>query len=105
MYSNEPSGLPDPTAVSKSLGQTAVELLSLRASPLVPDYTGPVLFDPSAAGSALAQVLEPSLSGAREPLSMTAQDFDAFIERFGGRSEWTGRVGTRVLARQRHAGG
>jgi predicted Zn-dependent protease len=96
VYSSDPAGLPNPLAVSKGLGQTAVELLTLRASPLVSDYTGPVLFDPSAAGSALAQVLAPSLSGARPPLSMT-QDFDAFIERFGGRSEWTGRVGTRVL--------
>jgi predicted Zn-dependent protease len=96
VYSSEPSGLPNPTAVSKGLGQTAVGLLTLRASPLVPDYTGPVLLDPSAAGSVLAQVLEPSLSGARPALSMT-QDLEAFLERFGGRSEWTGRVGTRVL--------
>jgi PmbA/TldA metallopeptidase C-terminal domain len=72
------------------------DLMSLRASPLVPDYTGPVLFDPPAAGSILAQALAPSLSGARRPLSMT-QTFDAIMERFGGRSEWTGRVGTRVL--------
>jgi len=25
------------------------------------------------------------------------QDFDAFLERVGGRSEWSGRVNTRVL--------
>ena len=70
--------------------------MELRASPLVPDYTGPVLFDAPAAGSVLAQALAPSLSGARPPLSM-GSSFDAVMERFGGRSEWSGRVGTRVL--------
>ena len=95
-YANQPSQLPDAAAVSKALTQSANEVVALRASSIAPDYTGPVLFDAPATGSALAQVLEPSLSGARPPLSMT-QDFDAFIQRFGGRSEWTGRVGTRVL--------
>jgi predicted Zn-dependent protease len=56
----------------------------------------PVLFDAPAAGSVLAQALAPSLSGARPPLSM-GSSFDAVMERFGGRSEWSGRVGTRVL--------
>jgi len=88
--------LPDAETVAKSLAQTATELAELRASPLVSDYTGPVLFDPAAAGSLLAQAMAPSLSGARRPLSMT-QTYDAIMERFGGRSEWSGRVGTRVL--------
>src|SRR4029077_10525226 len=70
--------------------------MELRASPLVPDYTGPVLFDARAAGSMLSQVLAPSLSGARPPLSMM-RVFDQIRERMGGRSEWSGRVGTRVL--------
>src|SRR6202451_704251 len=96
LYLARPADLPDPEAVAKSLAQTGTELIALRASPLVPDYTGPVLFDAPAAGSVLAQVLSPSLSGARPPLSM-GSSFDAIMERFGGRSEWTGRVGTRVL--------
>jgi predicted Zn-dependent protease len=96
VYVSQPAELPDAATVSKSLAQAASELGMLRTSPLVADYTGPVLFDPTAAASVLAQVLAPSLSGARPPLSMT-QDFNAFLERFGGRSEWTGRVGTRVL--------
>ena len=70
--------------------------MAMRPSPLVPDYTGPVLFDAPAAGSVLAQVLAPSLSGARPPLS-TMPAFDEIMERMGGRSEWSGRVGTRVL--------
>jgi predicted Zn-dependent protease len=96
LYLARPADLPDPETVAKSLAQTGTDLIMLRASPLVPDYTGPVLFDAPAAGSVLAQVLSPSLSGARPPLSM-GSSFDAVMERFGGRSEWTGRVGTRVL--------
>ncbi len=95
-YAAQPAGLPDATAVSKGLAQSAADLAAFRASALVPDYTGPMLFDAPAAASTLAQALEPSLSGARPPLSV-GQDFDAFIERVGGRSEWSGRVGTRVL--------
>ena len=95
-YVNRPADVPDPALIAKELGGKASELVALRRSPLVPDFTGPVLFDAPAAGSVLAQVLGPSLSGARPPLSMTTQ-FDAVMERFGGRSEWTGRVNTRVL--------
>jgi hypothetical protein len=96
VYTALPAGLPDAATVAKSLASASTDLMALRSSPLIPDYTGPVLFDAPAAASTLAQVLEPSLSGARPPLSMT-RDFDSFIERFGGRSEWSGRVGTRVL--------
>lgn len=96
VYTALPAGLPEAATVAKALASAGTDLMALRSSPLIPDYTGPVLFDAPAAASTLAQVLEPSLSGARPPLSMT-RDFDSFIERFGGRSEWSGRVGTRVL--------
>jgi TldD protein len=96
VYRALPSDLPDPAAVSKALASAATDLMSLRTSPLISDYAGPVLFDAPAAASTLAQVLEPSLSGARPPLAMS-RDFDSFMERFGGRSEWSGRIGTRVL--------
>lgn len=96
LYVTHPADLPDPATISKAIAQSGSELMELRASPLVPDYTGPVLFDPQAAGSALAQMLAPSLSGARPPLSMM-RAFDQIMERMGGRSEWTGRIGTRVL--------
>ena len=96
LYVARPADLPNPEELNKSLAHAGTELMELRASPLVPDYTGPVLFDAPAAGSVLAQALAPSLSGARPPLSM-GSSFDAVMERFGGRSEWSGRVGTRVL--------
>jgi TldD protein len=96
LYVARPADLPNPEALNKSLAHAGTELMELRASPLVPDYTGPVLFEAPAAGAVLAQALAPSLSGARPPLSM-GSSFDAIMERFGGRSEWSGRVGTRVL--------
>jgi predicted Zn-dependent protease len=96
LYVTRPADLPDPATVSRAVAQAGTELMELRSSPLVPDYTGPVLFAPQAAGSALAQMLAPSISGARPPLSMM-RAFDQIMERMGGRSEWTGRVGTRVL--------
>ncbi len=95
-YVTKPSDLPDPAAVGSSLAQTGTELMTMRQSPLLQDFTGPVLFDPPAAGSLLAQALAPSLSGARPPLS-TMPAFDEIMERMGGRSEWSGRVNTRVL--------
>jgi len=96
LYVEKPADLPDPSIVSKSIAQAGTELMQLRAAPLVPDYTGPVLFDPPASGAILSQMLPPSLSGARPPLSMLPA-FDQIMERMGGRSEWSGRIGTRVL--------
>ena len=96
VYVAKPSELPDPAAVGASLAQTGTELMTMRQSPLMPDFTGPVLFEPPAAGSLLAQALASSLSGARPPLS-TMPAFDEIMERMGGRSEWSGRVNTRVL--------
>lgn len=95
-YVSRPADLPPVAEVSKALEQTASEVVALRSSPLVPDYTGPMLFDALASGSLLAQTLEASLSGARPPLSMLPR-FDEIMEGLGGRSEWTGRVNTRVL--------
>jgi predicted Zn-dependent protease len=96
VYVARPADLPDAATISKGVAQAGTELMELRASPLVPDFTGPVLFDAPAAGSVLAQVLAPSIGGARPPLSMLPA-FDQIMERMGARSEWTGRMGTRVL--------
>lgn len=96
VYVKSPAGLPGPDVVAKGLEQAATQLMALRSSPLLPDYDGPVLLDPEAAGSALAQMLPPSLSGARPPLSMVPA-FDQLMDRMGGRSEWGQRVNTRVL--------
>jgi predicted Zn-dependent protease len=95
-YVPRPADLPDAAAVGKALQAASQELEALRAAPLAQDYVGPMLFDARAAGSLLAQAVGPSISGARPPLSMLPL-FDQMMERMGGRSEWSGRLNTRVL--------
>jgi predicted Zn-dependent protease len=82
--------------VRQQLDRVGRELVALRAAPRMSNYDGPVLFEPQAAGALLAQVLGPSLGGARPLLSANAR-FDQMMQALGGRSEWTGRRGQRVL--------
>jgi TldD protein len=96
VYAPDPNGVPDVATVSKGVNLAASELMALRISPVVPDITGPVLFDGPAAAAALSQMLAPSIAGARPPLTMAAS-FDQLMARMGGRNEWTGRIGTRVF--------
>ncbi len=96
VYRQRPDQLPAADAVRKDLQLAGEQLITLRVSPPAADYDGPVLFEAPAAGSLLAQMLGPSLSGARGPLAMQSS-FDQLMDRLGGRSEWTGKLGTRVL--------
>jgi TldD protein len=96
-YAHRPADLPGVDAVRKALEHAAQQLVALRSSPPSPDYDGPVLFAPDAAGALLAQLLGPTVSGARPPLAMVPV-FNEMMERLGGRSEWSGQVGTRVLS-------
>jgi TldD protein len=96
VYRHRPDQLPAVDAVRKDLEKAGEQLITLRVSPPAADYDGPVLFEAPAAGSLLAQMLGPSLSGARGPLAMQSA-FDQLMDRLGGRSEWTGKLGSRVL--------
>ena len=96
VYRRTPAQLPAADSVRKDLEHAGEQLISLRASQPAADYDGPVLFEGSAAGSLIAQVLAPSLSGARGPLAMQSA-FDQLMDRLGGHSEWTGKLGTRVF--------
>ena len=95
-YANTAGELPAADAVRDALVKAGQDLVTLQAAPPMPDYEGPILFDATASGSLLAQMLGPSLSGARGPVSMVPE-FDQMMERLGGTSDWTGRPGTRVL--------
>jgi predicted Zn-dependent protease len=95
-YAGRPADLPGPDEVKKSLNVAASELMAMRASPPSQDYSGPVLFEARAAGSLLAQVLGSSLNGARPPVALMPL-YEQIMTSMGGRSEWTGRVGMRVL--------
>jgi hypothetical protein len=96
LYARRPGELPAAETVRPQIERVGRELVALRNAPAVSDYDGPVLFEPLASGSLLAQVMNPSVAGARAPLSMNSR-FDQMSQQLGGRNEWTGRVGQRVL--------
>jgi TldD protein len=96
VYRHRPDQLPAADGVRKDLENAGEQLITLRVSPPAADYDGPVLFEAPAAASLLAQMLGPSLSGARGPLAMQSA-FDQIMDKLGGRSEWTGKLGSRVL--------
>jgi TldD protein len=95
-YVARPADLPPVAEVRGELARIGRELIALRASQPAPDYAGPVLFEAQASAELLAQMLGASISGARPPLSMLPM-VDQMLERLGGRSEWIGRMNTRVL--------
>lgn len=95
-YAPRPADLPSVDAVRKDLNVAGSELVAMRAAPPASDYTGPVLFEARAAAALIAQVLGPSLSGARPPVAFQPV-VDQLMNSLGARSEWSGRVGSRVL--------
>lgn len=95
-YVNRPADLPATTEVSQQLDSRGKELIAMRTANPMPEYSGPVLVESRAAASLLAQMLTPSITGSRAALSMLPM-VDQLMERLGGRSEWSGRINSRVL--------
>jgi len=95
-YAPNPAGLPNVDTVRKALNVTGAELMAMRVAPPAQDYNGPVLFEARAASSLLAQVLTPAINGARPPVSFTPV-MEQLLTGLGGKSDWVGRMGARVL--------
>src|SRR6516225_7318542 len=95
-YAPKPAELPRVDDEKKALNLTGSELMALRLSPPLPDYTGPVLFDARAAAPLVAQVLSPALNGARPPVAFQPV-MEQFLNNIGGKSDWATRIGARVL--------
>jgi len=95
-YTPRPADLPNVEAVRKGLNVSASELMALRAAPPAQDYTGPVLFEARAAAPLLAQVLGPAMNGSRPPLAFQPV-VEQMLNGLGGKSDWSGRIGSRVL--------
>jgi TldD protein len=95
-YAPRPTDLPSVDAIRKDLNVTGSELVAMRAAPPASDYTGPVLFESRAAAALLAEVLGPSLNGARPPVAFQPV-VDQLMSSLGARSDWSGKVGVRVL--------
>jgi len=95
-YAPRPAELPGVDDVRKGLNVAGSELMAMRVAQPAPDYTGPVFFEARAASALLAQVLGPSLSGARPPLAFQPV-VDQLMSSLGARSDWSGKVDARVL--------
>jgi len=95
-YAARPASLPSVETVRKGLNVAGTELMALRAAPPAQDYTGPVLFEARAAAPLLAQVLGPAVNGARPPISFSPV-MEQMLGNLGGKSDWLGRLGARVL--------
>ena len=95
-YAPKPGDLPSVDAVRKGLNVAGSELMALRAAQPAQDYTGPVLFEARAAGPLLAQVLGPAINGSRPPVSFQPV-VEQLLGNLGGKSDWAGRIGARVL--------
>jgi TldD protein len=95
-YAHRPADLPNVDEVRKGLNVAGTELMALRAAQPAQDYTGPVLFEARAAASLVAQVLGPAMNGARPPISFQPV-VEQMLTNLGGKSDWTGRIGARVL--------
>jgi len=95
-YATRPADLPGVETVRKGLNVAGTELMTLRAAPPAQDYTGPVLFEARAAAPMLAQVLGPAVNGARPPISFSPV-MEQMLGNLGGKSDWVGRLGARVL--------
>jgi predicted Zn-dependent protease len=95
-YAPRPADLPSVDAVRKNLNVTATELMGMRAAPPASDYTGPALFESRAAAALIAEVLGPSLDGARPPVAFQPV-VDQLMNSLGARSDWSGKVDVRVL--------
>jgi TldD protein len=95
-YAPRPADLPGVEEVKKGLNVAGSELMAMRSAAPAPDYTGPVLFESRAASALVAQVLGPSLSGARPPLAFQPV-VDQLMSSLGARSDWSGKVDSRVL--------
>jgi TldD protein len=95
-YAPKPADLPSVDSVRTALNVTGTELMAMRAAEPAQDYTGPVLFESRAAAPLLAQVLTPAINGARPPVSFTPV-VEQLLTGLGGRSDWVGRMGARVL--------
>ncbi len=95
-YAPRPADLPSVDAVRKGLNVAGSELMALRAAEPAQDYTGPVLFEARAAAPLVAQVLGPAMNGSRPPVAFQPV-MEQLMGNLGGKSDWSGRLGARVL--------
>lgn len=91
LYGEKESDLPSTADAEKRIRALADRLTETVSAPLLEDYTGPVLFEGSAAAEFLAQTLSPNFANPVESLGSSGFSF------FGGGSPLKDRLGMRIL--------
>ena len=85
------SGLPSMEEVKKAFTEIAENTKALREAKVGEAYTGPVLFEPRAAGQLLVQMLSHELRPVRSPVTPPGRQANL------PPSDWSTRIGSRVL--------
>jgi TldD protein len=86
--------LPARDLLERDFNRAARDLSEARRARAAEDYTGPLLFEPHAAAQLVRDVLAPQLSGTPAPKSDMGNNSNASPSE----TEWTGRIGQRVLS-------
>ncbi len=84
-------GLPSDAELTHAAEELAKNVRALAAAPRAEDYTGPVLFDGSAASQIIAELLGHNLALSRKPVT------DPGASGGAAASELEGRMGSRIL--------
>ncbi len=99
IHGRSAADLPPRAALLAQVGQLAARLGALTAAPTLERYSGPVLFEATAAAEIVAQQFAPRLLAFREPVSDDPR-FDVFIGQMLsqlGLGAFADRIGSRVL--------
>jgi hypothetical protein len=83
--------MPSDAELRASVEDFARNVSALAAAPVSEGYVGPVLFEPAAAGQAMAEVFATQLAGIRRPVAEPGRNVPI------AGSELDGRLGSRVL--------
>lgn len=87
----DPSQFPSEAEIRQSVEAVAKNVTAVAAAPVGESYTGPVLFDGTAAAQIFGEVFGSHLGVVRRPVSEPGRNMSVPI------SEFDGRIGSRVL--------
>jgi TldD protein len=91
-YGHTAGDLPDVAELVREAENLGRDLAALRTAPVMESYTGPVLFEGSAAAGIVRTTLAPHLGGTPLPEGLSAGE----AQQFGG--ALAGRIGLRVIS-------
>jgi hypothetical protein len=99
VYASDPTALPSTDALLARVQRMSALIVKLRSAPSLDRYSGPVLFEGTAAAEIFLQQFGSRLATSRSPISDNPQFemmFSQMFERMGGAS-FQDKIGARVL--------